>query len=77
MAQETKKMVRSSHSNSVMTVREVAHFLNIHVNTVRRWSDLGVLKAYRIGPRGDRRFRREDILAFLPLEDRGNSMQRE
>jgi len=77
MAQETKKMVRKSHSNSVMTVREVAHFLHIHVNTVRRWSDLGVLKAYRIGPRNDRRFRREDILAFLPLEDRGNSMQRE
>ena len=77
MARETKKMVRRRQSNSVLTVREVAHFLNIHVNTVRRWSDLGVLKAYRIGPRGDRRFRREDVLAFLPLEDRGNSLQRE
>ena len=77
MARETKKMVRKSQSNSVLTVREVANFLNIHVNTVRRWSDLGVLKAYRIGPRGDRRFRREDVLAFLPLEDRGNSMEHE
>lgn len=72
MVRETKKSVRKSHSNSVLTVREVAHFLNIHVNTVRRWSDSGVLKAYRIGPRGDRRFRREDILAFLPLEPRNN-----
>jgi excisionase family DNA binding protein len=39
--------------------------LNIHVNTVRRWDDLGVLKAIRIGPRGDRRFRREDVDALL------------
>jgi len=77
MAQETKKIVRRSRSSSVLTVREVANFLNIHVNTVRRWSDLGVLKAYRIGPRSDRRFRREDILSFLPLEDGSNSIQRE
>jgi len=72
MVRETKKRLRKSHSNSVLTVREVAHFLNIHVNTVRRWSDSGVLKAYRIGPRGDRRFRREDIIAFLPLKPRNN-----
>jgi len=51
----------------MLTVREVAHSLNIHVNTVRRWSDQGVLKSFRIGPRGDRRFRREDIL--LDLEE--------
>jgi excisionase family DNA binding protein len=50
---------------SVLTVREVAAMLNIHVNTVRRWDDLGVLKAIRIGPRGDRRFRREDVDALL------------
>ena len=56
---------------SVLTVREVARFLNIHVNTVRRWSDLGILKGYRIGPRGDRRFRQEDVFAFLPREDKG------
>jgi len=72
MVRETKKAVRKNQHNSVLTVREVARFLNIHVNTVRRWSDSGVLKAYRIGPRGDRRFRWEDILAFLPPEPRNN-----
>ena len=55
---------------SVLTVREVAQFLHIHANTVRRWSDLGILKGYRIGPRGDRRFRQEDVFAFLPREDK-------
>jgi excisionase family DNA binding protein len=49
----------------MLTVREVAQLLHIHTNTVRRWSDRGVLKAYRITQRGDRRFRREDVARFL------------
>ena len=49
----------------MLTVREVARLLHIHSNTVRRWSDQGIIRAYRIGSRGDRRFRREDITAFL------------
>ena len=49
----------------MLTVREVARLLNIHSNTVRRWSDRGILKVYRITRRGDRRFRREDISHFL------------
>ena len=49
----------------MLTVREVARLLNIHSNTVRRWSDRGVIRAYRITRRGDRRFKREDITRFL------------
>lgn len=52
-------------SNGMLTAREIAHFLNVHINTVRRWSNSGMLKTYRIGNRGDRRFRREDVAAFL------------
>jgi excisionase family DNA binding protein len=54
---------------AMLTVKDVARFLNIHTNTVRRWSDNNVLKAYRITPRGDRRFRREDIERFLSKYD--------
>ena len=50
---------------SFLTVQEVSDLLHIHTNTVRRWSDSGVLPANRIGPRGDRRFRREDIVHFV------------
>jgi len=50
---------------SLLTVQEVARFLRVHVSTVRRWSNRGLLKSYRINPRGDRRFKREDVLAFL------------
>lgn len=49
----------------MLTVKDVAHLLNIHVNTVRRWSDQGILKAYHITRRGDRRFKQEDIAHFL------------
>ena len=44
---------------------EVARMLGVHVNTVRRWSNRGVLEAYSIGPRGDRRFRRRDVEQLL------------
>jgi len=50
---------------SMLTIREVTQLLHIHSNTLRRWSDAGIIKAYRITRRGDRRFRREDIARFL------------
>jgi excisionase family DNA binding protein len=49
----------------MLTVKDVAVLLNIHVNTVRRWSDQGILKSFRITSRGDRRFRQQDIARFL------------
>jgi excisionase family DNA binding protein len=49
----------------MLTTSEVARILNVHINTVRRWSNQGVLESYRIGTRGDRRFKREDIEKFF------------
>lgn len=45
----------------MLAVREVARLLNMHTNTVRRWSDRGIIRAYRINARGDRRYRPQDI----------------
>ncbi len=58
-------MADHNHINSMLTIGEVAHLLNVHINTVRRWSNQGTLKSYRIGSRGDRRFLQEDIDSFL------------
>jgi len=58
-------MVSSNKIEPMLTIGEVARLLHIHNNTVRRWSDQGILKVYRITHRGDRRFRREDIARFL------------
>ena len=51
--------------SSLLTVGEAAEFLHVHVNTLRRWSDAGLLVSYRICSRGDRRFPREDLARFL------------
>lgn len=49
----------------MLTVAEVAHLLHVHPNTIRLWSKIGVLKAYRIGKRRDYRFSLADIETFL------------
>jgi excisionase family DNA binding protein len=58
----------------MLAVREVARLLNMHTNSVRRWSDRGIIMAYRINHRGDRRFRQDDIARFVDelLAHRGN-----
>ena len=58
-------MVDHNQMDNMLTIREVAHLLHVHPNTLRRWSDKGIIRAYRITPRGDRRFRRQDIARFL------------
>ncbi len=64
-------MMKNNLTNSMLTVREVSQILHVHSNTLRRWSDHGIIKAYRIGPRGDRRFRPEDIAILLLEESKG------
>ena len=49
----------------MLSTHDVANILGVHINTVRRWGDSGIIKVYRIGPRRDRRFRLEDIDRFL------------
>ena len=49
----------------MMTASEVAEMLHLHVNTVKRLGDRGELPFYRVCKRGDRRFRYDDVLAFL------------
>ena len=61
-------MANSRRMEPMLTTSDVARLLNVHINTVRRWSNQGTLKTYRIGARGDRRFRREDIASFLSPE---------
>ena len=63
-------MANRKNIASLLTTSDVARLLNIHINTVRRWSNEGRLRAYRLGSRGDRRFQREDIASFLVRRSR-------
>jgi excisionase family DNA binding protein len=51
--------------DGMLTLKEVAQLLHVHPNTLRRWSKDGRIQAYRIAPRGDRRFKEEEIARFL------------
>ena len=58
-------MQRAQPYDAMLTAREVADFLHVHIGTVRRWSDKGLLKSYRVGPRRDRRYKQQDVLGFI------------
>ena len=58
-------MVDSRQIEPMLTVGDVARLLHIHINTVRRWSDQGIIKSHRITRRGDRRFTQGDIALFI------------
>ena len=55
----------------MLTVGDVARLLHVHANSVRRWTNSGLLRSYRIGVRGDRRFRVNEVEEFI--ESRTNS----
>ena len=57
-------------STDLLSVGQVASWLNVHTNTVRRWVENGSLSAYRIGSRGDRRIRRSDVEQLLDHKPR-------
>ncbi len=59
------KMAHYEQISNMLTTGEVACLLNVHPSTVRWWNDYEIIKAYRIGPRGERRFRRADIAVFF------------
>ncbi len=72
-----KEVVSNKSIEPMLKVPEVAHLLHVHSNTVRRWADQGLITAYRINRRGDRRFRREDIANFLAeLNENGGNKEK-
>ncbi len=56
-------------SEQMLTLGDVARLLKVHPNSVRRWAKRGLITVYRIGTRGDMRFRTEDVTKFLQLWD--------
>jgi len=60
-------------TDGMLRTGEACRILYISCNTLRRWNKMGIINAYRVGPRGDRRFRVEDVNALLAEEIRTNS----
>ncbi len=64
-------MVLQLLEDKVLTVRDVADLLHVHPNTVRMWTNRGLLRAYRLGSRGDRRFTGRDLEEFISRNGSG------
>jgi len=58
-------MIVYEEPEKMLTVAEVTELIHIHPNTLRRWSEQGIIMAYRINARGDRRYKKSDIDRFL------------
>lgn len=56
---------------SMLTVSEVAEYLHLHPNTVKRISDQGELPFYRVCARGDRRYTLRDVRAYVARVTKG------
>jgi excisionase family DNA binding protein len=48
-----------------LTLKQACELLQVHPNTLRNWDKKGVLTATRIGVRGVRRYKREDLIKYM------------
>src|SRR5205807_9236411 len=48
-----------------LTIAEAAEFLHVSETSLRRWTNSGNLRCFRVGVRGERRFLVEDLLEFV------------
>jgi excisionase family DNA binding protein len=64
-----QRPIMSAQTESFLTITEAAEFLKVSKTSLRRWSNDGRLSCYRVGHRGERRFREKDLLAFVYHSD--------
>jgi excisionase family DNA binding protein len=57
-----------SEEQRFLTIAEAAEFLHVSQTSLRRWSNSGKLRSFRVGGRNERRFLRDDLLAFMSSE---------
>ena len=53
----------------ILTLKQASEVLNCHPNTLRNWEREGIIECIRFGKRGDRRFRKADILKLLDKQE--------
>lgn len=62
--EEPKELVQV-HLHDLMTTSEVAEYLSISTQTLKRWTKKGRINCIRINSRGDRRYLRSEINKLL------------
>src|SRR5438270_8797728 len=57
------------YKQRLLTITEAAEFLQVSETSLRRWTNSGKLRCFRVGGRSERRFLKEDLLAFMRTMD--------
>lgn len=53
----------------LLTIEEVSRLLRVSKITLKRWGKKGKLPAIRINSRGDRRYKKEEVMRFLGMKN--------
>jgi len=66
---------KSPLSGQLLTLKQAATLLNVSMASLRRWGDSKTIPCYRVGAQKARRFRQEDLMAFIsePVEKTGKA----
>lgn len=64
--QDSEKRIHKDKAvGPMLPIGQACRLLNVHANTLRRWSAKGLIREYRIGPGKHRRFRADEITALI------------
>ncbi|HOX96704.1 MAG TPA: MerR family transcriptional regulator [Candidatus Woesebacteria bacterium] len=69
----TKRELNLNDLPDLLTVSEVAEILRVSTLTLKRWGKRGKLPAIRINSRGDRRYKKEQVLWMLGMNPSPNN----
>jgi len=58
-------MVQLNNLPEILTLPEVAELFRVSKLTIKRWGKAGHIKFMRINSRGDRRYKKEDIINYI------------
>lgn len=64
----TSKTLSLDELPELLTIEEVANLLRVSKITLKRWGKSGKLPAIRINSRGDRRYKKEEVMRFLGIK---------
>ncbi len=58
-------MISKDQDSGLLNIKQAAQMLNVSEVSLRRWTRSGELACLRVGPKQERRFRQEDLQAYL------------
>ena len=63
------KKLSIENESELLNIKEAASILKVSEISLRRWTDSGKLRCFRIGGKRERRFRRVDLMNFLENQE--------